>query len=451
MDKEPVGRGTNMQGGALEATIVIPWRDNGCEYRRRNLEAVRSMVEAWGFPVVLGEHDGPGLNISAMRNAGVAKAVTDVVILLDADFYPQRHVLTAGAKAAMRDGKVHHLAKRLIYLDEIGTQGLLKTGEFRRGRVISRSKSAPGGYTAFTREAWETVGGYDEAYVGWGYEDRDFNRRAAATVGLAPGVGECYHLWHPPAARGKLTAANKARYYAAPVAAPLTVNGSLPDVVYRVRSGDSNEELRFSLRSLVNFPHRNVWIVGHKPAWVTNVRHIPGNKHGKQKWANGWNNIELACQHGDISDPFILVDDDMFFLKPTTEIPNLHRDKLRDQIARTPSGSWKTTLQNALTWLESQGINDPDSYELHIPYVVHKAQMLEVLTKARNWSWPANPQWRTVESNYWRRGGTQGPDVKVRSSKMPDVDNLLSTTDTTFKHARSELERLFPRKCVYES
>ena len=40
------------------------------------------------------------------------------------------------------------------------------------------------------------------------------------------------------------------------------------DVVYCVKELITNEELRYSLRSLRNLPHRKVWIFGGCPKWV---------------------------------------------------------------------------------------------------------------------------------------------------------------------------------------
>lgn len=440
-----------------DATIVIPWRDGGCEYRRRNMGNTVAHLEQLGWPIILADSPGKDFNLSAARNAGVAQASTEIVVIVDADFYPHLHVLINGVRSTLRDGKVRHLAKRLAYLDEVGTGEILAGRTLRRGKIIHRSLGSPGGFVALTREAWDRIGGYDENYRDWGYEDLDWNDRAADIVGIEPAVIDCWHLWHPPAKRGEDTADNRALYHSKRAArkAGVSTDGQepeqLPDVVYRVKQGENNPELLYSLRSLANFPHRRVWMVGHKPAWVKNVHHIEGNRHGRQKWANGWNNIELACGHPEISDPFVLVDDDMYFLEKTKTIPMLHRDSLRAQVDRTPPSGWKTTLASALTWLEGQGIMDPSSYEVHIPYVVHKAQMMEVFSKARDHSWPNPPQWRTIDANYWKRGGVESADVKVAGPGFTDFGQLLSTTDSTFKHVRRELESRFPRKSRYEA
>lgn len=57
------------------------------------------------------------------------------------------------------------------------------------------------GPIAFTRRAWEIVGGYDEAYEGWAYEDVDFWRRLTARVpSSTPDVASdepLIQFWHP--------------------------------------------------------------------------------------------------------------------------------------------------------------------------------------------------------------------------------------------------------------
>jgi hypothetical protein len=51
---------------------------------------------------------------------------------------------------------------------------------------------------------------------------------------------------------------------------------TLPDVVYVVRPGNRNEELRYSLRSIAaHLPHRRVWLAGFCPSWVRNISFIP--------------------------------------------------------------------------------------------------------------------------------------------------------------------------------
>src|SRR5690606_40329879 len=93
------------------------------------------------------------------------------------------------------------------------------------------------------------------------------------------------------------------------------------DVVYLVRPGNRNEELRWSLRTLVNLPHDRVWIVGHLPNWIDRhkVQYLRTEQY-ELKHTNTLNNLATACDHSDISDRFVLMNDDFFVLQPVDQL-----------------------------------------------------------------------------------------------------------------------------------
>ena len=87
------------------------------------------------------------------------------------------------------------------------------------------------------------------------------------------------------------------------------------DFVYIVKESDKNDDLRYSLRSIAKFyPDHRVWIVGYKPKWVQNVGYIPVKQTGN-KWGNSVKNIIAACESKEISEDFILMNDDFFIIK----------------------------------------------------------------------------------------------------------------------------------------
>jgi hypothetical protein len=56
----------------------------------------------------------------------------------------------------------------------------------------------PGGPRLVSRGVWETVGGYDPRFIGWGHEDRVFRHSIDVlgfTVDRVP--GKMFNLWHP--------------------------------------------------------------------------------------------------------------------------------------------------------------------------------------------------------------------------------------------------------------
>ena len=55
------------------------------------------------------------------------------------------------------------------------------------------------------------------------------------------------------------------------------------DIVYFVKDTKTNEELKYSLRSLVNFPHKSVWFYGGGPRDLNPDFHIKVNQNQPTK------------------------------------------------------------------------------------------------------------------------------------------------------------------------
>lgn len=226
------------------------------------------------------------------------------------------------------------------------------------------------------------------------------------------------------------------------------------DIIYPVRDGDDNDELRYSLRSLAaNYPHGRVWIVGHKPEWVQGVEFIPGNRFGGRGNANVYDNILLACNNPEISSRVVIFNDDFFVTEPVDGIPAMYRSTLMEHIAlprvqRDTSG-WRQSLVTTRGCLQARGIANPVSYELHMPFVADRRKMADILQAFRHVT-PANPpQWRSLYGNLCRIGGEIRKDVKCFNA-----DDLFrpfhSTEDRSFQFFRRILHELFPDPCRYE-
>jgi hypothetical protein len=152
------------------------------------------------------------------------------------------------------------------------------------------------------------------------------------------------------------------------------------DVVYKLGLNPdwgNYEELRYSLRSLCNFENLgNVFIVGQKPDWIQEVIHIPAlDPYKRNKDANLINKLILACSNPLLSERFINMSDDMFFLKKTNlndlQIPlvdNFHLDFEKPQLNK-----WQTRLKRTIEVLKDRGIKNPNCFEAHTPYLLYKA------------------------------------------------------------------------------
>lgn len=95
------------------------------------------------------------------------------------------------------------------------------------------------------------------------------------------------------------------------------------DVVYPVKlTRNGNRELRLSLRSLSNIPHRNVYVVApERPEWLSgDVRFIEcPDDHVSYENVN--RKLLAACSVDDLSENFIFMNDDIFIMQKMTEIP----------------------------------------------------------------------------------------------------------------------------------
>lgn len=222
------------------------------------------------------------------------------------------------------------------------------------------------------------------------------------------------------------------------------------DVVYYVREGD-NEELRYSLRSLSNLPHDNVWIVGDKPDWVTNVGFIPGNRF-TERWWNAFDNVRLVVNHPNVAEDIVMMNDDFFIMNHVDEIP-VYWLKIFDG----PSGVRRNDSPRIASFRYIKRLIGADGsiklYVTHTPLPVEKTKLAEVLDlvdpKAQ---WP--PAWRSLYGNYWKIGGEQAEDNKVFGiSGEWEGQDFVSTEDAAFTYGKigKQIRSRFPNKSPYET
>lgn len=227
----------------------------------------------------------------------------------------------------------------------------------------------------------------------------------------------------------------------------------LPDIVYVVRPGDDNQELRYSLRTLRNVPHRRVFIAGHCPRWVKGVTPIPVRQDGT-KFSNSTGNLRAAAEHPEVSEEFLYFNDDFFVMQPIRRMPALHRGPIaaiERYYAARGKGAYLKGLRDTWALLAELGIEQPLSYELHVPMLLQKARLLETLELGAHL--PVLHK-RTLYGNVWGLGGRQIPDCKVidRGWTFPKAAPFLSTLPVSFASgaAGQHIRRAFPEPGPYE-
>jgi hypothetical protein len=155
------------------------------------------------------------------------------------------------------------------------------------------------------------------------------------------------------------------------------------DLVYILGEGSpwNNNELRYSLRSVgKNLPHGKIFIVGQQPRWLQNIEWIPVVDCCAIKQKNAVHKITAACNNEKVSENFILMNDDFFFLKPCEEIKNYRLGYLQKKMAthKTKLGRYYLAMKDTMDLLKSKGINYPLDFEPHYPCVINKEKFLKV-------------------------------------------------------------------------
>ena len=105
------------------------------------------------------------------------------------------------------------------------------------------------------------------------------------------------------------------------------------DIVYFVKDGTRNEELRYSLRSVsMNMPHKRVWIFGGCTLNIVPDVRVKVAQTGKTKWDRVRNMYKMVCENKEITDNFIMFNDDFFVMHPTDHIEYMYRCSLEEHI-----------------------------------------------------------------------------------------------------------------------
>jgi GT2 family glycosyltransferase len=85
-----------------------------------------------------------------------------------------------------------------VMMTEAGTTYLLEGGDLETAMGDgTRHPNTFSGVVAVSREAWETIGGFDERYGSWGGEDQSAWAACWALTGYERIEGVQAHLWHP--------------------------------------------------------------------------------------------------------------------------------------------------------------------------------------------------------------------------------------------------------------
>ena len=225
------------------------------------------------------------------------------------------------------------------------------------------------------------------------------------------------------------------------------------DIVYILRPDIEPEELRYSLRSLKNLPHRFVWFVGGQPKGFKPDRSLPHVQTGDSKWDKIRSSMYKAIEQEELSDEFFLFNDDFFVMQPFKgEFINYIDGTLSDRIEQfRQENPWLSpyarTLYKANEELKALGIKEPKNFDVHLPMLINKEQAKTTIKLC------SSPQMRSVYGNLSKCKMVQHDDVKVFDLKtVPEDPDYLSTNDDIFRDGKvgEYIRSCFPEPSRYE-
>ena len=229
------------------------------------------------------------------------------------------------------------------------------------------------------------------------------------------------------------------------------------DVVYFVKNGTTNEELKYSLRSIEkNFSYRNVVFYGGCPKDLKPDKYYKVEQHESTKWQNVRKMMAEAFKNNELTEYVWIFNDDFFLLKPgLADMPPQYNGDLFAHVQRVEQRhggetEWTRLLSNVafeLTFADKSTLN----YEVHKPMLINRAKALQVLKK-----FPNVHGFRSLYGNYWNIGGESKHDMKIIILDY-DVSHIanwefVSTQDDSFQVGTigNLIRQKFPNKSKFE-
>lgn len=237
------------------------------------------------------------------------------------------------------------------------------------------------------------------------------------------------------------------------------------DVVYVVGPDRPGDALRYSLRSLKNLPHRDVWTIGTIPEYVGGDAHLRALEPKEDKWENINQSILTAACIPDITENFILMNDDFFVYKPCDDLKMYHQGPLPQYIDRlyesgkNPDNGWFKALRRTRDFGWRTGTVDTRAFECHTPLVFNKECVQDFFDDWAPMDLAYGAYFDEVSLEDVLPSAALGHDVKVFGAERKHCLEVRWSSDQPFLSTSERswtgftgafIRQLFPEKSRYE-
>lgn len=228
-------------------------------------------------------------------------------------------------------------------------------------------------------------------------------------------------------------------------------------LIVPVRPGDSNEELRYAIRSWETYlalGELEIWTVGYCPTWLSPDHHIEGNRSGSAP-VNVFDNIMIASEASMDEEEVIYMNDDFFCLDPVGKVLPVRRNislaKHRAIFPPRTNQWWPKSLEVTLSWLQERGYSDPHSYEVHRPLPASPSVMFKSLSAWEHGLDVPLPQWRTMYGVLNDIEAYPVADVKLSGKAMTGYGTpWVSTSDHSWRRHVGHMKARFQKPSRWE-
>jgi len=187
-------------------SVIVPFcpdggrRDQNYFWVTKRLRALLPDAE-----IIVPTQEMPPFSRSATHNIGASAAKGDVLLFCDADMVFDIDLIENGLKIVHNVPWVAPMNQKWDFTWQASNELLnmpndteLKSLDLTIYRKWGAERCRGGAMLMITKENYFKMGGFDERFNGWGYEDNAFMLMAEATIGSyveTPNIA--YHLWHP--------------------------------------------------------------------------------------------------------------------------------------------------------------------------------------------------------------------------------------------------------------
>ena len=188
----------------MDVSLCVALSPDGAE-RERNWTFLRERYERlFDWEIVTSDKLGHPWSKGTALHDAVSRASHERLILADADMMLAPDILARSVEMLRFAGwvvphrKVYRLTEEItcrVIDGELGDKPFPTSPQW----VVRRPYIGPraGGILAITRQAWETSGGMDPRFRGWGGEDISFAKALLTLVGPCKRLAApAWHLWH---------------------------------------------------------------------------------------------------------------------------------------------------------------------------------------------------------------------------------------------------------------